>query len=1070
MPRPLTAILALLLTVCAAAAPSTAPAPVGTGTITGHLIRDGGHSLGGLNVAMDGPAGRRVCRADSGGHYAFPGLPAGRYVVKQDRPSLFVIVTPASGSYAVDLADGATETRDFLNAVKPTGPPATGPAVVPVVTLPAEPTTAGKIVTDCGAAMAVRDVYDVGQVPALGWFDVQASTNVLADRRTWDAPGAVAVRVPRVGQVAAFEFDRPGTFTVTVSVVHPDGSTVRYAQAVVAHPDARRRLYVGPGGNDANAGTDLSRPHLSGAKLAADVAADTRVVLLPGWTGTTTGTIKLPANCVVEGVAAPDGTRPALTIGGFDAFTTDGGTRNALVTGLSVGGVGSPVQQNGETVPRCIGAMLANTHGGSNVGFVNCGLGTLDYGVKIEGGDGIAMVGCVQRDRRDIFRNPHSEYDGGRGVVYDNVNPGSPAEPVYRIDGAKSGCGWSYENNDLGQLNPIGKSYLTFRSGNGIVVANNRFDGGPFRCPVATSTTDGDGSRGNLTQNVLYWHNRLTRSSHEHVPHSVNITIDGDVIDSGGSTPEASLAPGAGPLSTFTIVNCVRPDGDKIKIKVKDWHALTAVPALFTDATITDAGGNVVRAATAQPAFTAPVPVPPPATQPVAPPATPPTSSAAQPAAGTVGLAAAPDGTVTLTLDGVTRLSGRPSSDGPLMVTSAATRDGNDVTYTLALSNPTAAAVVNPILSLGTYTFDGGPVGTLSSESWGNLATWGPARWYPSAMTAQVGCTYLGSGAAWLSVYSPSEHGRSHIFHPYTATGGLPRSAPLCCSTSLSIPPGGTATMTAVVRLTSVAPTLADPSPVLSGYKAFWTARHPITGTSTDRRPVIRTDDVAQAHVTPGNPLGFGGPGYRRIDTPAGVDAYVALVTAGCRAANAGGVLLQVPGMTPTAEWMPVDGLKQLDQLKATWPRLMAGMNVAGIPLYVGVRGDQPADKLLAIVRAWSATGVRGYYLDSWSGAAGQATAAQVREAAGPDAVLIGEYATDQTIADVDGCFDYDPAPGSRQHCPADVTAAFRYLTTGRFYRRVNADAPVRVAQITADHDVACTPDWMGGTPYAAAH
>ncbi len=171
----------------------------------------------------------------------------------------------------------------------PTTGPSTGPSTGPGATFAVGTGTAAAATGTYMASPAPAAVH----VSALGL--AAGPADWLGERYAWDfgdAAGQPATD-PRNGQpvnfdtaltgpVAAYLYESPGTYTVTLTRTDAAGVTTVYHATVVVPPAARTAVYVAPDGNDANAGTDVGHPLATVAAAGKKLADHTALLLRRG--------------------------------------------------------------------------------------------------------------------------------------------------------------------------------------------------------------------------------------------------------------------------------------------------------------------------------------------------------------------------------------------------------------------------------------------------------------------------------------------------------------------------------------------------------------------------------------------------------------------------------------------------------------------------------------------------------------------------------------------------------------------------------------------------------------------
>ena len=473
----------------------------------------------------------------------------------------------------------------------------------PVVDVVAPPVLSAPVprpdtfLTGCGGNAAARAVFQAGQMPSAVWFDARPLGRTRTDRRTWDfgdtpdpRPDPKHLLDPAAYPNPTIDADRcadaecpchvyraPGTYTVTLNIARGDGTTDVYAASVAVDPDRRRQVYFGPGGDDANAGTTPDAPLASAARFMALAGQpDTHVHLLPGTPDLVLpGCVRMRRNTVVEGWASADGRRPALVTGGNSAFDGwPGQTDGFLMIGVRVTSPTGPKTKNGVDYLMGANGSKAMSVRGDNVVMLDCELGYLGFGMRVEDGDGAAMLDCVQQDSLGVAKAAFSQFSGhGRACLRLCRLTGSTDESNVRTDG-DGGAGFTVVDNLLLDSHPevVGKAVLTLRNARRAVVAGNAFGG----AQVGTSTTNGSKTTGVV--DVLIHANLFRHSNLDVNPRGDGESILGNDID---SAPQVTLTASGGTLRDFVILGNTTPVG-QWRVKVKG-----TVPGLVTDAPAT---------------------------------------------------------------------------------------------------------------------------------------------------------------------------------------------------------------------------------------------------------------------------------------------------------------------------------------------------------------------------------------------------------------------------------------------------------------------------------------------------
>ncbi len=492
-PRPILAVVLLLLAAagsCLAQQPplvlppplpaTTAPA-VNTTSVSGTVLV-GVKPLVGAVVWLRVPDGKGGFGPDlhsypitaqhgytfalTAGYWQLHVVPPAGYAVVGDNP--LTVTTAAFLPATVNFA--AVPVATPAAVVTPT--PATAPAAVPT-TVPAT------FSTGCGAAEAVQAVYHAGQAPCAAWFDARPLGSTRADRRAWnfgDTPDPrpnpkhlldpVNYPAPTIdgnlladAECPCHVYRTPGTYTVTLADARPTGAVDHYAATVVVDPDTRQQRYIGPAGNDANAGTTPATAWASAARFAAAVADNTHVHVLPGTPDLSLvahGCVRMRRSCVVELLADPaTGKRPVLTVGNLAAFDGwDGQTDGFLLIGGQVTSPTTPATKNGVAYQAGVLGSKVISVRGTNVVMLDVELGYLNYGMKVEDGDGAAIIGSTMVDPLCLAAAAVCQFSGtGRVFIRHNRLDSPDGESTSRTDGA-GGEGLTVADNLLLNTHP----------------------------------------------------------------------------------------------------------------------------------------------------------------------------------------------------------------------------------------------------------------------------------------------------------------------------------------------------------------------------------------------------------------------------------------------------------------------------------------------------------------------------------------------------------------------------------------------------------------------------------------
>ena len=197
---------------------------------------------------------------------------------------------PPKNTFALALLLALSKTAAAAAAATTATRPATGPTTAPAATFAVglDGNTTGSV-TASPAPAAVH-------VSALGL--VARPADWLGERYAWDFGDAAHGQVvtdPRTGQpadlntaltgpVAAYLYESPGTYTVTLTRTTAAGATLVYRATVIVPPARRTTLYVAPTGSDAATGTDPAHPLATVAAAGRKSKDHTAVLLCRGGT------------------------------------------------------------------------------------------------------------------------------------------------------------------------------------------------------------------------------------------------------------------------------------------------------------------------------------------------------------------------------------------------------------------------------------------------------------------------------------------------------------------------------------------------------------------------------------------------------------------------------------------------------------------------------------------------------------------------------------------------------------------------------------------------------------------
>ncbi len=299
------ACLAVLALGCTAADPVLPPplpattAAAGNTTSVSGTVLAGGKPLIGAVVWLRVPDGQGGFGPDLRSYpitaqhgYTF-GLTAGTWQLHVFPPAGYAVA--GDNPLTITTAAGLPATVNF--------------AVVPVATAaatPATPTTRPVGTFVLGLAGDVTSpVYTAAPAPAtvhVNSLCLQGTPGQwMGEGLRWDfgCPGRQPVTDPtsgaavdldagQRGPAAAYLYESPGTYTVTLTRTLATGQVLTYPRTVVVPPAARTTYYLAPAGSDANAGTDPAHPLATVAAVAGKLRPHTAVLFARGGTYTFT--------------------------------------------------------------------------------------------------------------------------------------------------------------------------------------------------------------------------------------------------------------------------------------------------------------------------------------------------------------------------------------------------------------------------------------------------------------------------------------------------------------------------------------------------------------------------------------------------------------------------------------------------------------------------------------------------------------------------------------------------------------------------------------------------------------
>jgi PKD repeat protein len=211
-----------------------------------------------------------------------------------------ILFTLPARAQTPDSLDGASITiekdgrseRYVLNlAPNPATQASTQPAIDPII-----------VSAPQGIAPFTVHVRAVGDNP---------SPDILIHRYEWDFGDEGSPYNRLVGWSAAHQYTRPGTYTITLRVLDPNGDLAGSTQTqVIVKPDQRRAIYVAADGDDKRFGTTPDQPIRSAgraARLLAELEGHVKILFRRGDTFALDSHISIAGRDIVLDAYAPEG-------------------------------------------------------------------------------------------------------------------------------------------------------------------------------------------------------------------------------------------------------------------------------------------------------------------------------------------------------------------------------------------------------------------------------------------------------------------------------------------------------------------------------------------------------------------------------------------------------------------------------------------------------------------------------------------------------------------------------------------------------------------------------------------
>ncbi len=424
-------------------------------------------------------------------------------------PIVGVPVVPVSGGANPFVPTGADPTgNEGVGPVSAEGSTASTPALTPVV---------------APASVSVR------QVPVLGGLTRAVPVPVLRGAfRT--APQAVAGGQFNTleGFNAAHVYERPGDYSLSLTVTDAAGVVSTATVPVHVSPDDRRAVYVAAtGAADADGATQASAVNFDGLRRILTTGApenDARILFRRGDLFSFTAPLRFDGLHDLTLGAYGVGGKPILRYGGAPVSITpligmNDATRNLTVRDLSLESIFTGFEKAG--VPDGIQPR------GTNISIIDNEFHNLSYAVNTNlRPDGVLVQGNRAPAVSDL--RAYFVWLGGSDIVITgNTVANSTREHVVR------GAGWervlvAHNNltNTIADPVDIIKGAVVLQAGNYGYVADNRIQGPIVVGPLG----DGNGTPPERTNFVVVERNRVTGEKIEVIHGAQDVVIRNNVV------------------------------------------------------------------------------------------------------------------------------------------------------------------------------------------------------------------------------------------------------------------------------------------------------------------------------------------------------------------------------------------------------------------------------------------------------------------------------------------------------------------------------------------------------------
>jgi PKD repeat protein len=391
----------------------------------------------------------------------------------------FSVVNDAARSGSGLVNKGTTPTKPTNPTTPPppvvTPPPTTNPTTPPpVVTNPTTPPPTNTVDSPTVVITAMDSSVTLGHAVHVNGVKTTLKTgDWLGAKFEWDFGDPTAKYNKLTGFNAAHIYDKPGTYTVTLTVTNSAGKVGQAKTNVTVAAATRRYVYVSPTGNDANTGASTSAAVKTWARASQLAGDNTEILFQRGATFDVPSTMPIGFNNLVVG-AYGTGNKPVLKwTGGFDYGTIFGTIDGNDVT------VRDLAFDSKYTTLSEVGYNDAIRMGGKNITVRGCSFLNVGYAINSNGWPEGVLVQDNDCPNLKGLRTYFAWVQGSDHVYLGNKVLDSYQSHVLRLAG---GDRILIAHNDLrNDPNTFGvRGVLTLHSGTHVHVNNNKLADSPI--------------------------------------------------------------------------------------------------------------------------------------------------------------------------------------------------------------------------------------------------------------------------------------------------------------------------------------------------------------------------------------------------------------------------------------------------------------------------------------------------------------------------------------------------------------------------------------------------------------